>query len=135
MKELSDRYDVVIGSRRISGSELKVSVGPLRRTMSRIFSGLVNLLTGIDYSDTQCGFKGFTKDATQKIFSLLTIKSFAFDVEALYIAKKQGLKIKEIPIRLVRESYITKRLLLHSIKMLADILKIRVNSITGRYCG
>jgi dolichyl-phosphate beta-glucosyltransferase len=135
VKELSDRYDVVIGSRRISGSELKVSVGPLRRTMSRIFSSIVNLLTGINYSDTQCGFKGFRGEVAREIFSFLTIKSFAFDVEALYIAKKQRLKIKEIPVRLVRESYITKRLMLHSIKMLADILKIRLNSLFGRYRG
>lgn len=122
IQEFSNGYDVVIGSRKVTGSELKVPVGLLRKLMSRIFGGLVNLITGVNYSDTQCGFKGFKKDAAREIFSRLIIKSFAFDVEALYIAKKQGLKIKEIPVRLVRESYVTKRLILHSIEMFMDIL-------------
>ena len=95
---LENNFDVAIGSRAKSGANIVVHQPFYRQLMGRTFNFFTKHITGLDIEDTQCGFKAFTKNAASNIFVRQKIDGFAFDVEVLYLAKKLGYKIAEIPI-------------------------------------
>ncbi|MGB9886799.1 MAG: dolichyl-phosphate beta-glucosyltransferase [Moorellales bacterium] len=95
---LLDGADVVLGSRRHPESVIPVPQPPLRRACGRLFGLAVRVLTGLEFSDTQCGFKGFTRRAAGLIFSRLEAAGFAFDVEVLLLARELGLRVLEMPV-------------------------------------
>jgi glycosyltransferase involved in cell wall biosynthesis len=91
------KSDVVVGSRRVPGAV--VSGFPIFRTIaSRTFNLLVRLLFGLNISDTQCGFKGIRNEARRRIAPMLSTGGWTWDVEMLYLAKKAGYRMEEIPI-------------------------------------
>ncbi|HEY6170748.1 MAG TPA: glycosyltransferase family 2 protein, partial [Candidatus Kapabacteria bacterium] len=75
--------------------------------------------------DTQCGFKGFTRDSAQKLFGAQKIMGFSFDVEILYLAKKFGFKVKEVAVEWYNDERTTVGALSDSSKMFLQILQIR----------
>jgi len=127
-------YDIVIGSRDIKGAVLdppqpwirQIILGEGFKLFRKIIIGLWKI------EDTQCGFKCFTKKATENIFPKCKINRFAFDPEILVIAKKLGYKIKEIPVYWKNdpESKVKFKSIL---KMAIDLFKIKWNSIKGVY--
>ena len=127
-------FDIVIGSRDIKGAVLdppqpwmrKVLLGGGFKLYRKIILGLWEI------QDTQCGFKGFSDKAAEAIFPKCKIKGFAFDPEALIIAKKMGYKIKEIPVHWVNDPE-SKVKFKNIIKMARDLLKIRWNLIKRAY--
>jgi dolichyl-phosphate beta-glucosyltransferase len=90
--------DVVIGSRMAAGAEERGTQPALRRVMSRVFNGVVQRVVLPGLADTQCGFKGFTAEAASAIFAAQTIDRFGFDVEVLFLARKHGYRIDELPV-------------------------------------
>lgn len=130
IKELSnllkyiDDYDIVIGSRRIDGSLIKIKQPFYRTIPGRIFPILVNLMILRGIKDTQCGFKLFKRNAAKDIFQKQRIKGFCFDVEILYLAKKAGYKIKEVPITWNNSADSKVNIIADPIKMFIDLLKI-----------
>jgi len=94
--------DVVIGSKRHPDSRVEVPL--LRRFLSWGFNFMVKLLTGLKLSDTQSGLKAVKRKNLKKVFSILSIKRFAFDVELLAVANLYGLKIIEMPINIKLEN-------------------------------
>jgi hypothetical protein len=89
-----------------------------------MFSGLVRFLTGLKIQDTQVGFKAGNGDDLRKIFKIMSIDGFAFDVELLVIATKLNLRIKEMPVKLK----IMKSFRFNSaVQMFSDVLKITYN--------
>jgi glycosyltransferase involved in cell wall biosynthesis len=92
-------FDVVIGSRYIDGSEIVIKQ-PLKRIFfGRIFRIITHMLIPLGVTDLVCGFKIFTAKSAETIFPKQTIFRWSFDVEILTIAKKNGFKIKELPVR------------------------------------
>ena len=131
--EFKKGYDIVIGSRDVKGAEVAVPQAYWRRRLGDFFNLLVQLICGLwGIWDTQCGFKGFTNEAAEKILPGCRINRFAFDPEMLIIAKKLGFKIKEVPIRWVNDPH-SKVNFKSMIKMLLDLLKIRWNLICRKY--
>lgn len=126
-------YDIVIGSRRVAGAVLIKRQPVVREASGRIFSVLVRLFTLRGFLDTQCGFKMFTAKAAQAIFPKLTIERFGFDVEALFIAKKRGFKIKEAPVRWVDSPQSQVRLWRDASRMFLDLFRIRLNNWRNLY--
>jgi len=134
--------DVVIGSRHAERKGAPL----LRLIMARGFMLLRTIILGLNgISDTQCGFKGFKKDVAREIFHRMklygqkkslvkgSLVTAGFDVEILFIAKKMGYKIKEVP---VNWHYVeTRRVnpLKESWLGLTDMIKLRVNDILGMY--
>ncbi len=119
-------YDIVIGSRRLPESEIQ-RFQPYTRTLARfLFQYLVKIVVR-GFNDTQCGFKCFTKKAARDIFNKQKINGYAFDVEVLYIAKRLNYKIKEVPIKWVYSSFSKINVFSDSLKMVKDILKIRLD--------
>lgn len=126
------RFDVVIGSRQGAGAR-RVGEPAYRHVMGRIFNRLVQqaAVPGID--DTQCGFKMFTGRAADAIFSRVTLAGWAFDVEALVIARQLGLRMHEMPIEWHYGERSQVSAVRDSVLMVRDLLRIRYNLARGRY--
>jgi dolichyl-phosphate beta-glucosyltransferase len=105
-----------------------------RHVMSRAFNWTVRrtLLPGI--LDTQAGLKGFTARAAETVFPRLAIAGFGFDVEALYVARRHGLRIVQIPVRFRYDHEpSTVRFVRDAATMLGDLVRIPWNGWRGRY--
>src|SRR5262245_37704556 len=95
---LEQGYDVVIGSRAAAGANLKVHQPWWRERIGRMMNRLIRAASGLGFSDTQCGFKLFSRRAARDIFPCLTVRRWMFDVEALVIARKLGYRVREVPV-------------------------------------
>lgn len=117
-------YDVVIGSRNLEDSEVEKKPW-YRNIMSGVFNTAVRLLSVKGIKDTQCGFKAYSRQAAHQVAMLQRIYGFSFDVEHLYIAHKQGFRIKELPVKweYVEGSRVDP--LRDPLRMLLDLLRIR----------
>lgn len=124
MIPLFKEYDVIIGSRAVRGAKLD----PPEPLMRRIVGFGVNLwvqmflLPGL--RDTQCGFKAFKAEAAKRIFEPSQIRGWAFDAEALALARHLGYKIGEIPVHWVNDEH-SHMSVSGGLQFLGDILKIR----------
>jgi glycosyltransferase involved in cell wall biosynthesis len=123
---------VVIASREAPGAK-RYNEPEYRHVIGRIFNWLVRLLVLPGLQDTQCGFKCFRADVVEKVFPLVSITGWTFDVEALFIARRMGYEIKELPIPWYYNAYSNIRVLRDSVQMGTDLLKIRWRSLTGKY--
>ena len=132
--EFKKGFDIIIGSRDIKGAVLDPPQPWIRKLILgegfKLYRKIIIGLWGIE--DTQCGFKCFTKKATEKIFQKCRINRFAFDPEFLVIAKKLGYEIKEIPIYWKNDPE-SKVKFKSIIKMALDLIKIRLNLIKRVY--
>jgi len=117
--------DVVIASRTAPGSRVEGAPPAMRDVMSRMFNLAVQAVAVPGFSDTQCGFKGFTAAAAKAIFSAARSDRFGFDVEALYLARKHRLRIDELPVICRYHGGSSVNRLSDGVRMFADILAIR----------
>jgi glycosyltransferase involved in cell wall biosynthesis len=125
--------DVAIGSRWLR-SELQTARQPLHRQLfGRIFNLALRIILGLRFKDTQCGFKAFTRPAAQSIFPLQHIERWGFDPELIFLAKKRGLRIVEVPVKWAHDEGGRISPLRDGMRMFAEVLKIRWNSISGKY--
>jgi dolichyl-phosphate beta-glucosyltransferase len=124
--------DIAIGSRALDRSLVGVHQSVAREVAGRVFNLLMRALTGMPFHDTQCGFKAFRAEAAREVFGRVLIERFGFDVEALYVARKFGYSIREVPViwNNVEGSTVG---LLSGINGYADVLRVRFNDIRGRY--
>jgi dolichyl-phosphate beta-glucosyltransferase len=126
-------FDIVIGSRDIKGAILDPPQPWQRRFTGEVFKLVRKIIVGLwEIQDSQCGFKCFTKKATESIFPKCIIDRFSFDAEVLLIAKKLKYKIKEIPI-FWKNDLESKVKFKSMVKMALDLVKIRWNFITHKY--
>ena len=97
---LKEGYDIAIGSRRAPGASVVIAQNTTREVLGAIYRKLVRtvLSNENEYDDTQNGFKLFSERATKAVFPDLQTAGWSFDVELLLLAKKEGLKIKEVPV-------------------------------------
>ena len=133
MKHIHNGYDIAIASRNLEGSNIVVKQQFYRVLLGKTFPFIARIISGLKFKDTQCGFKMFKTEKAKKIFRLLTVNRFAFDVEALFIAKRMGCSIKEAPVTWINSPDTKVNPLKDSISMFIDVLKIRINSLMGKY--
>ncbi len=134
LEKLEKESDIVIASRFVPGLKILRPVLWHRKIMERIFRILrMIILNSWKIKDTQCGFKVFREDAAKRIFSVATINRFAFDSEIIFIAKKLGYSIKELPITLQNPPLSHVRILHDPINMFFALIKIRFNDLKGIY--
>ncbi len=122
---LEEKADVLAGSRSMEGAKIKVKQPCLRRAIGRTFNGCVKWVTSLQISDTQCGFKAFRKDAAKEIFSRSKENGFTFDVEILLLARRLGLKTKEVPITWVNHPNSRIQPFKDGVSMFLQLLEIR----------
>ena len=133
IKQIENKNTILIGSRKTKGANVKKHQPWVREKLGQGFTLLSNIFLVWGISDFTCGFKMFPNKAGKKIFNKVTINRWGFDSEILFLAKKYGYKIKEIPVEWTNseESKVNlKRDVLGSLK---DIANIRLNNLKNKY--
>lgn len=127
LRALEEGADVAAGSRVMpGGGDMRASQPPWRRVGGRLFAVARRRLLLPDIEDTQCGFKGFRREAAQAIFARQQIEGWAFDPEVLYLARKLGYTIRQVPIEWHHVGDSRFRLGLGvALRELRDLLRIR----------
>ena len=120
----TENYEVIIGSRYLESDSIKIKQPWKRRMLSRLGNPLVQLLLLPGIKDTQCGFKLFSAEASEKIFEQQTQSGWVFDMEVLVIARKLGYKIKEVPVDWFDAANSQMRVFRSAVKSLRDIFVI-----------
>jgi len=129
---MDEGHDVVIGSRALPGARIEVRQPWYRENTGRLFNFFVRALAVPGIMDTQCGFKLFSAEAARAVFSAARVDGFSFDVEALFLARKKGYRIAEVPVRW-RNDAATRVSLVRGFLAFPDLLRIRANAWSGRY--
>jgi dolichyl-phosphate beta-glucosyltransferase len=129
---LALQTDVLIASREADGA-VRYNEPFYRHLMGRVFNTLVRLLAVQGIKDTQCGFKCFSREAAQRVFPLQQIDGWGFDVEVLYIARRKGLRLAEVPINWYYQDDSRVRPVHDTINMVRELLRIRRLGRAGAY--
>ncbi len=130
---ISAGNDLAIGSRALDRSLISVHQSRFREVAGIIFNRCMRFITGLDIEDTQCGFKAFRLPECRVIFQRQRIEGFGFDPEILFLAKRHGLRIAEVPVRWGHDTATKVHVLRDSVLMLMDLLRVRFNCAAGRY--
>jgi len=125
--------DIAIGSRALDRRLIKVHQSPAREFAGIFFNRMMRLATGLSFEDTQCGFKAFRTARTRIIFQQQKIEGFGFDPEVLFLAKRHGLRIVEIPVVWAHDPRTKVHMVRDSLQMFGDLWQIRWNAMVGRY--
>lgn len=125
--------DIAIGSRWLR-AELQTERQPVyRQLFGRIFNLLLRIVLGLNFKDTQCGFKAFRREAAQQVFSMQKIERWGFDPEILFLARQFGLRVVEVPVLWAHSAGTRLHPFRDGILMGLEILRIRWNALTGTY--
>lgn len=130
---LKEGADIVIGSRGLDRSYIEKHQARFRELGGMLFNAMVQLILGLRLHDTQCGFKLFERRRSRRIFELQTRFRFGFDPELLFLAKRYGLSIREVPVRWRHAEGSKVNFLRDGVRMFVDLLGIRWNAVRGRY--
>jgi dolichyl-phosphate beta-glucosyltransferase len=125
--------DIAIGSRWLERTRQTIRQPLYRQIFGRCFNGVTRAIMGLPYADTQCGFKAFTRAAAQTVFQLQTIERWGFDPEILFIARKRGYRVDEVPVSWAHDERTRISYLRDGTRMLQDIAIVRWNALLGRY--
>jgi glycosyltransferase involved in cell wall biosynthesis len=129
----SQGASVAIGSRALNRGLIEVHESLFRETAGRIFNLIMRVVTGLRFSDTQCGFKLFERGAAQEIFRRQRIERWGFDAELLFIARRLGYKTVEVPVRWSHSVGTKINMVGDSVNMFLDLVRIRGNQLRGLY--
>ena len=121
---VSSDADVAVGSRNLNSSGYGEYTF-MRRIASKIYVGIINVVSGYKGTDSQCGLKGFTVGAAKRIFRNCTVDRWAFDREALLIAKHFAYTVVEVPVKVINHRASKIRLVRDSIRMLKDVIRMK----------
>jgi dolichyl-phosphate beta-glucosyltransferase len=121
-------HDIAIASRECRKNQ------PIhRRMIGKAYSILVSLVVIGGIRDTICGFKMFTSYAAKEVAGLQTLDGLSFDAEILFIARKLGYTIREVPVEWVNKKGSRVKPMKDSFRVLVDLFRIRRNSLIGKY--
>lgn len=130
---IADGADIAIGSRWLR-SDLQTERQPLyRQLFGRIYNLVLRVFLRLNFVDTQCGFKAFRREAAQRIFPLQRIERWGFDPEILFLARRLGFSVKEVPVVWAHSEGTRLHPFRDGVRMFGEVLKIRWNSIVGEY--
>jgi len=116
--------DLLIGSRNLSRDGYE-GYTLIRKLASKAYIKVLCITGGFKLSDSQCGCKAFKHDAVQKIFPRCEVDRFAFDFEAILWANKYGMKIIEMPVKLINHGETKVKIVRDTLKMLKDLRKMK----------
>ena len=120
---------VAIGSRPVGWA----TGPPARRLASRLFNRAIRAVLGLPFGDTQCGLKGFRRQAALEVFGRARLDGFAFDAEVLFLARRLGLVVSEVPVRAEERDGSKVQLVVDALGMLRDVLRVRRWAVNGGY--
>jgi dolichyl-phosphate beta-glucosyltransferase len=130
---LREGADIAIGSRWLDPSLQTHRQSVLRQALGRVYNLLMRGILGMNFRDTQCGFKAFTRDAVRKVFPEQKIEGWGFDPEVLYLGQRAGLKIAEVAVRWGHDTGTRIHPFRDGFQMLLDMVSIRWSALRGNY--
>ncbi len=125
-------YQIAMASREVPGS-VRHNEPASRHLQGRIGTFLTRLVLGLNFEDTQCGYKAFRRDVAHDLFKTQTLRGWGFDFELLYIARKRGYSVVEVPIHWYYQTESKVRPGIDTLKTLRELLRVRVNGMRGLY--
>ncbi len=143
LSRLESGYDIAIGSREGKGAQ-RLDEPAYRHLMGRAFNALVRAAVVGGIQDTQCGFKAFRREVARDLFNRVRLygadapvlagsKVTAFDVEILFLARKRGYQVVEVPVEWRHDPASKVNAARDSAAMLRDVLQVRINDLRGQY--
>ena len=130
---LGQGAEIAVGSRALDRARVSVHQPFYREAGGRVFNAVVQLLSVPGIQDTQCGFRLFTAEAGRRLFAAQRVPRFGFDVELLYLARKAGYRIAEVPVRWVNSPESKVRPVRDGARAFLDLGLIRWHDLKGRY--
>ena len=127
-----DGYDIAIGSREGEGAK-RYNEPAARHLQGRIATLLTKLVLGLPHEDTQCGYKCFQREVARDIFRSQTIDKWGFDFEILFIAKRRGYQVVDVPIHWYYRDNSRVKFGVDALKTLRELLVVRRNALKGAY--
>lgn len=131
--EIEKGADVAFGSRWLDADTQTERQPILRQIAGRVYNILLRVVLGLNYRDTQCGLKAFTRSAAEKVFTRQKIERWGFDPELLFIARKFRLRMVEVPVEWAHDDRSKINPIVDGVKMGIEMLKIRWNGLSGKY--
>ncbi len=131
--EHTSEAELLIGSRDLEESNVIIPQPWYRRIAASGFKIVVKSLAIRGIHDTQCGFKLFTEKAATRIFATQYIKRFGWDVEALFLARKYGFRIKELGVEWINDTESKVNPVKEAWRMFKEVVQIRLNDLRGKY--
>jgi len=132
LARLDDGADIAIGSRSADGASV-ANKSAVRKVLSKGLNLLVRFGFGVPFADTQCGFKMFTAGSAELLFRRQLIDEFSFDLEVLYLARKFGLRVDEVPVEWIDAPGSTVDAGKVALEFLRDMAQIRWADLRGAY--
>jgi dolichyl-phosphate beta-glucosyltransferase len=120
---------VAIGARDLRSQ----ATSPTRQLASRLFNQAMRTVLDLPFRDTQCGLKGFRRQAALELFGRATLDGFAFDAEVLYLTRRLGLHVAEVGVSAEERDGSKVRIAVDALAMLAEALKVRRTAAAGAY--
>jgi dolichyl-phosphate beta-glucosyltransferase len=125
--------DIAIGSRWLRADLQTKRQSPARQVFGRVFNLMLRIILGLHFKDTQCGFKAFSRRAARTILPLQRIEGWGFDPEILFLARKFGFRVTEVPVRWAHREGTRINPLLDGARMLQEMVRIRCNDLAAKY--
>lgn len=126
-------FDVTFGSRALDRSLIGTHQPWRREQGGRVMNLIIKTMSGLPFFDTQCGFKAFNMTKFRPLLDLITIDRFGFDVEFLFVAKHNGLRLAEIPVRWNNVEGSKVSVIRDTRRMFSELNQIRKNAKRGVY--
>jgi dolichyl-phosphate beta-glucosyltransferase len=130
---LASGADIAIGSRWLRAELQTQRQSRHRQLFGRVFNVLLRIILGLRFKDTQCGFKAFTRQASQAILPLQRIERWGFDPEILFLARKFGFRVEEVPVVWGHSGDTRIHPVVDGVRMFWEMVRIRWYDLTGKY--
>ncbi len=127
------KFDIVIGSRKMKSANVIIRQPFFRETLGKIFTLISKNILQMNISDFTCGFKCFSRESAEQIFTKQTINRWGFDPEILYIGKIMKKTIKEVPVEWKNDPRTKVNFPSDIINSLTELIRIKLNSARGLY--
>ena len=134
IKALASGVDIAIGSRWLNPVDLPSTQPLFRRVSSRVFNLVAGHILALPFKDTQCGLKALTRESANRVFPLLSLNGWGYDLELIHVAVTQRLKVVEIDVHFLhdyRDSHF--RPINDGLTAFLELVKIRCNHLRGLY--
>lgn len=129
----NDEMDVTFGSRALDRSLIGTHQPWRREQGGKVMNFVIRMMSGLDFADTQCGFKAFNMKKFRPLLDVMTVDRFGFDVEFLFVAKYHGLRLAEIPVRWNDVAGSKVSVFRDTRRMFSELAQVRRNAKNGLY--
>jgi len=130
---IAGNVDVAFGSRALDRTLIGTHQPWRREQGGRVMNLIIKTMSGLQFVDTQCGFKAFNMQKFGPLLDKMTIDRFGFDVEFLFVAQHNGLRLKEIPVRWNDVAGSKVSVFRDTRRMISELNQIRSNAKRGLY--